>query len=120
MVENDFYDLKISQKIWWGNGEYQIDFLRKVHSEKYLIGFVQRKEESFYWQDICSDCSLTPPVQKKKYHLYWMKSLTLGHYFKTDKPVDESGRDTMGTFVYIDWDKLEKIKCEEKGDWLEV
>lgn len=72
MKPEDFFDLKINQKIWFmGDGEPKekiIDELGFSPESKSIVRFVDTLR--FFWKDICADCSLTLPKKKKKVTLY--------------------------------------------------
>lgn len=122
MKPEDFYDLKIGQEIYYyGAVTYIVEWktlLRNLggNAEKYIKLSNVNNNDELLWDSICSDCSLTPPKQKKKYWR-WKIGENTGWYCH-DHYLDESGLSTGGWRYINFWDDKQKIKVED--DFVEV
>lgn len=74
MKESDFYKLHIGQKIWWNN---RFNSIKSINNQRdTLPGWIKKVEfyepysEFFNWDDICQDCSLEPPKEKRSWTVY--------------------------------------------------
>lgn len=69
MELKDIYELRLGQEIWYKGDKKIIKSLMADSEGYHIISFEGMKFASF-WNEICKDCSLTPPKKKVKKTFY--------------------------------------------------
>lgn len=109
MTTEDFYQLKIGQKIWVDGKEETIDYLSSACASM-RISFDSFASQTIY-NKIKDKCSLEPPKQKTR---YWQWKIDIGNgLFRHGYYISEDGIGTSGDKIYSDWDSITKIKIED-------
>lgn len=130
MIESDFYDLKVDQLIWYQGKKFVIDSLtRSRWSGKKTISIYgnltdgeSHKNYDYYFEDICADCSLEAPKEKKlkRFWQWKLKSSAKGPWYRSDMYMDENGCYSNGETYSNDWDNYDKEKIDSDFTDVEV
>src|SRR5574343_1554314 len=101
MKSEDFYTLKIGQKIYYKGLLKEIASLslydKQFNSEE-CLSFKDQYHLQLWWVLIYSDCSLTPPAIKKRYWQWKVKN-NWG-WERWDEYLNEEGFTTESNFPY--------------------
>lgn len=117
MTEQEFYNLRIGQEIYYKNKKVIINFLWLLDDNQKRIDIVDFENKQVIrgigsWEDICADCSLEAQKPKRKFYLWAIKSshgesacLIVSNILLTEDGLQANGRKYNES-----WDKLEKKK----------
>lgn len=120
MVVEDFYQLKVNQKLFFKNDEIILTRIEIISGTKNIWGnIVSNKREFVYcWDSLCYLIGHEPITEKTKYYR-WKINAVCG-WLKESYYLDDYGNRSDGFCQYYPeaWNSYEKIKIED--DFIEA
>lgn len=119
MKVEDFWNLKVDQLIWYQGKKFIIDSLTRsrwsgkktISIYGNLTGEESDKNYDYYFEDICAECSLEAPKEKRRFYR-WAIIDSKGNPYCPDTMLDENGNVLNGGAYINDWNNLKKKKDE--------